>query len=102
MGRNEVCAVVCDLVVFDYDESGDEEVEREEIEGEVRECAAVLLGRGVSWLKDEDALGQGEEGAAVEDGVGGEEDEGVEKYAGPDCGDEEDDACLSDGCCACG
>ena len=102
MGRDEVCAVVGDLVVFDDDEAGDEQVEGEEVEGEVREGAAALLGRGVGWLEDEDALGEGEEGAAVEDGVGGEEDEGVEEYACPDGGDEEDDACLSYGCCACG
>lgn len=77
-------AAVCDLVVFDYDEAGDEKIDGDKVEGEVRECSAPFLRGRVCWLEDEDCLGEGEEGGGVEKGMCGEEYERVQKDSCPD------------------
>jgi len=78
---NEVCRVVGDLIVFDYNESCDEEVECEVICNGVKDSAGALLLRRMCWLEDEDGLYDEEDASRVQERVGGEEDKVVEEDA---------------------
>ena len=93
-------AIVRNLVVLDNDQSGNQSIEREVVKDEMRDCALVLLVGGMGWSEEKDGLCEDEKTAGVEERVGREEDERLEKYAGPDGGCEEDDAGLCDYCCA--
>lgn len=65
--RNEVCAVVADLVVLDHDQSSDGCEKRNIVESCVRVCAFLLLLCSVRGLDNEDALDEQEEGGGVEE-----------------------------------
>ena len=49
-------------------------------------CSEVFLRVRVCGLEEEDCLGGEEEGGDIEEGVRGEEDDGVDEDGGPDCG----------------
>ena len=49
-------------------------------------CAGAFLFRGVRGLEDEDGLGGEEDAGGVEEGVSGEEHQGVKEDGGPDGG----------------
>lgn len=50
MRRNEVRATVGDLVVLDYYQSSDQQIDGDEVEGEMRECSSSFLMSGVRGL----------------------------------------------------
>lgn len=77
---------VADFVVFDDDEAGEEGEDGGAVEDGVDVCAGAFLRRGVGGLEDKDGLGCEEDAGAVEEGVGGEEDDRVDEDGGPDCG----------------
>ena len=72
------------FVIFDDDESCNQEIEGEVIEREMRDGASALLGRSVCRLEDENGLCEEEETGGVEEWMGGEEDQIMEEDARPD------------------
>lgn len=96
MRGHEVRAAVRELVHLDDDETRDEEVEREAVEGGVGERALLLLRGRVRGLQDQDGLDDGEERGGVQEWVRGEEDEGLKEDVGPHGGYEEEDAGLGE------
>ena len=66
VGRDEVCAIVGNLVVLDDDEAGDTAREGEVIESSVSPSAVLLLLRCVRGLEDKDALGEEQDCCRVE------------------------------------
>ena len=67
MRRLEVCAIMVEFVVLDYDEAGDGREDGEVVEGGVRVGALFLLLGCVGGLKDEDGLDEEEDGGGVEE-----------------------------------
>jgi hypothetical protein len=67
MRRLEVCPVVADLIVFNYNQSGDGCQKGDVVECGVRIRAFLLLLCGVSGLDNEDALDEEEERGGVEE-----------------------------------
>lgn len=88
------------LIIFDNDKRRNERIDGEEVEGEMRECALPFLSLCMGWLEDEDCLGTEKDGGGVEEGVEGEEREGVQEYGGPDYDCKEENASLGYGCCS--
>jgi len=56
-----VCSPMRDFVVFNYHQSGNQQVNSEEVEREMRECSASFLNGSVCGLENEDGLREGEE-----------------------------------------
>lgn len=77
-----------DFIVLYDNEAGEEGEDGGHVQDGVDVRALVFLFWGVRWLEDEDGLGGEEDAGGVEQGVRGEEVEGVEKDAGPDGGGE--------------
>ena len=67
MRRLEVCAIMVELVVLDYDEAGYGGEDGEVVEGGVRVGALFLLLGCVGGLEDEDGLDEEEDGGGVEE-----------------------------------